>query len=485
VCDTCYVVPCRSECLSSFIPSPSYVLNEFGTFMVLRGIINWEFTIVIVVLTKGSLGYVSMSLLLLCSTSAFPQNRVIKSRQAAILQEVREKLERYFAFPEIGITLSETISEKFKNGYFPEEATPAEFLEGLNKILYEISRDSHLKLIYDPAKAEEMSEGESDTSAADSEIKSERWRNFGFKELMILDGNIGYMNLSDFCSVTYAGEKAVTAMNYFSDCHSLIIDLRQNGGGSDDMVVFLASYFIDSSQPVVFNISCSTIDSAYYVSMMPSYIPGKKLNHIPVYILTSRATASAAEAFLNIMKNYNENVVIVGRKTRGAENPVNHLVVCDEYILRIPSWRKIYSSLNTKWEGRGISPDLDVEESKALAIAHLEALEKLSENASDEEELFQYQWALDGVKGLNDPFPIATDVLESYAGSYSGRRIFYENGELFYGRNKQRLIPVSEDHFLVESVDYFRITFLKEDGKVIAFERNFVYGYSTRHTKNR
>ena len=271
------------------------------------------------------------------------QNRITKSQQLTIIKDVCTKLEKYYTFPETGKELSITISEKFNKGDFSENAAPGQFVEELNSVFFKISHDKHLKLIYDPELAKEMIETELEDTMTDSQIKAERWRNFGFKELKILDGNIGYMNLSDFCSVKYAGEKAVTAMNYFSDCNSLIIDLRQNGGGSDDMVVFLAGHFIDSAEPIVFNISYSTIDSTHYTSMMPSFIPGAKLIDIPIYILTSRATASAAEAFTHIMKNYNQNVVVIGKKTRGAENPVNHLVVGNEYILRIPSWRNIYS----------------------------------------------------------------------------------------------------------------------------------------------
>jgi len=199
-----------------------------------------------------------------------------------------------------------------------------------------------------------------------------------------------------------------------------MIDLRQNSGGNDDMVVFLASYFIDSVEPIVFNISYSTIDSVYYTSMMPSYIPGTKLTDIPIYILTSGATASAAEAFLNILINYNQNVVVVGKKTRGAENPVNHVVVGNEYILRIPSWRNIYSSLKTKWEGTGISPHLDIEEDCALVMAHLIALEKLIEITLDKDELSYLHWAYDGIKALNDPISVDNDILKSYVGNYGG-----------------------------------------------------------------
>jgi hypothetical protein len=418
------------------------------------------------------------------ATNVYAQNKITKSQQEVILKEVCEKLEKYYTNSEIGAKLSKVLIEKFEKGGYSENVVPEKFTEVLNEDFYETSGDKHLKIIYDPEEVKELSKVKTEGGLPETEIRSDRLKNFGFKDLRILDGNVGYMNISDFCPVKYAGEKAVTAMNFFSDCNSLVIDLRQNGGGSDDMVTFLASYFVDSDEAVVFNISYSTVDGSYYPSMTSSYLPGKKRANIPVYLLTSSATASAAEAFATIMKGYNKNVTIVGRKTRGAENPVNHLAVGTEYVLRIPSWRKIFSGMNATWEGKGISPDINVEENKALSTAHLEALKKMLGSAKDKVERDHYQWAYDGVKALLEPFPVDEKILRSYQGKYGNRNIYYGNGNLYYDRERLKLIPIVDDYFLVESIDYFRIKFIKENGRVIAFERIFIYGYSSRHTRD-
>jgi membrane protease YdiL (CAAX protease family) len=43
--------------MSSFIPTPDLVLGGFGTWMVLRGLVYWAIAIVIIVATKGRLGW--------------------------------------------------------------------------------------------------------------------------------------------------------------------------------------------------------------------------------------------------------------------------------------------------------------------------------------------------------------------------------------------------------------------------------------------
>ena len=47
---------------------------------------------------------------------------------------------------------------------------------------------------------------------------------FGFKEVKILDGNIGYLDLRGFMDTRYASETAVAAMNFLSSADVIIID---------------------------------------------------------------------------------------------------------------------------------------------------------------------------------------------------------------------------------------------------------------------
>ena len=57
-------------------------------------------------------------------------------------------------------------------------------------------------------------------------------------------------------------------------------------------------------------------------------------------------------------------------------------------------------------------------------------------------------------------------------------KIFYENEILYYKyeeRSPKKLIPISENYFLVEGVDYFRIKFITTDGSV-TLKQIFSYG---------
>jgi hypothetical protein len=154
-----------------------------------------------------------------------------------------------------------------------------------------------------------------------------------------------------------------------------------------------------------------------------AYVPGVRLSDFPLCILTSKSTASAAEAFTNIMKHLRDNTLIVGETTAGAENPVEHLHLFDDDVLRIPCWKKVYS----------------------------------------------YDGAIDGVNAIHHPVVVPEGILQSYGGKYGNRRIFYQDGTLYYqykGRTKRKMCAISNEYFTVEGYDFFRVKFHVGNGNV-------------------
>ena len=56
--------------------------------------------------------------------------------------------------------------------------------------------------------------------------------NFGFEKVERLPGNIGYLDLRAFMPPMFVGETAAAAMTFLANTDAVIVDLRQNGGGS-------------------------------------------------------------------------------------------------------------------------------------------------------------------------------------------------------------------------------------------------------------
>lgn len=421
---------------------------------------------------------------------SFAQAKLNILQQKVIIDSLCSKLEKLYPISEISKKTSLGILKNYEDEKYFNYTLIPEFMQHLNDDLESLSKDGHLGIIYDPEMASELIMGEvtneKGKSYADLTSESERWNNFGFKVLKILDGNVGYLDLRTFFSLKYASHTAIAAMNFFSNCNALVIDLRKNGGGWDDMVTFLASYFIDNTDDIIFSITHSTLDNSYFASVPPVFVPGHKLTNLPLVILTSRSTASAAEAFTNIMKHFNKNTLVIGKTTAGAENPIDQVILFGDYILRIPTWQKIYSYDKSGWEGVGVKPDIEAESDTALNYAHIYLLHKLQKESMDESIRKKYQWYIDGISALDTPISIPENIIQSYAGEYGNRKISYENNNLYYqykGRTKRKMFAISDEYFIIEGYDFFRVKFISDDYKVVGLNEIYDDGSITSITK--
>ncbi len=116
---------------------------------------------------------------------------------------------------------------RFSKGFFKQYDESNEFVTQVTMTLEKYSNDKHLDLFYEPKLAQALlKETSNRTDHTKEEAKLEVWNNYGFKELKILDGNIGYLNLSVFFSTVYARTIADISMSDFKNCNAVIIDLR-------------------------------------------------------------------------------------------------------------------------------------------------------------------------------------------------------------------------------------------------------------------
>lgn len=68
---------------------------------------------------------------------------------------------------------------------------------------------------------------------------------------VVLNENIGHLDLRGFNQARRAGESPVAAMNFLTSSNAIMIDLRKNGGGRPSMIQLRSSYFFD--EPVHLN----------------------------------------------------------------------------------------------------------------------------------------------------------------------------------------------------------------------------------------
>lgn len=131
-------------------------------------------------------------------------------------------------------------------------------------------------------------------------------------------GDAGYIYYPSF-SNTVSESALDYALLALSECKALIIDIRDNGGGSLTNVDTLVSRFI-SSEITAGYISHKTgpghsdFSEPYPFTYSPA--EGHIMWHKPIYLLTNRSCYSAANNFAAIMRTL-PNVILVGARTGG------------------------------------------------------------------------------------------------------------------------------------------------------------------------
>jgi hypothetical protein len=409
------------------------------------------------------------------------------AEKKAVVSAVADLLAKQYVFPETARKMGDLIRKNLKAGKYAVSDDPQAFAMKLSEDLLSISHDKHLGVRFAPERILEMrTPDEAKKKAADEfQKKLSRMDNHGFKEVKILDGNVGYLKFNFFSDAQEAFPVAVGAMAFLANCDALIVDLRENGGGSPEMIQLLSSYFF-SGEPKHLNSFYYRLDERTDQFWTLPYVPGARLAGIDLYVLTSNYTFSGGEEFTYNLKNM-KRATIVGETTGGGAHPVRMEILNDNFLMRVPFARAVNPISKTNWEGTGVEPDVKVPAAQALGRARLLALEKLAAKEKDKRIQATYRWALDGLKAELQPAAVSVETMKTYAGDYGPRKILLEDGSLYYqreGRPKMRMIPLSEDYFSFAEVPYFRLKIVRQDGKVTGIEGHYDDGTIDATPKN-
>jgi len=402
------------------------------------------------------------------------------AKRAEIIDSVTSTLNRAYVFPDVAKEMEQHVRELLKKHEYDTISSTNQFTQKLSEDLRSVSNDKHLNVSYFD---DEYIEGYMNDTLTDEEEKRRlrmmAYENHGFNKVERLPGNIGYVDFTAFEDAGIAGATAIAAMNFVSNCDAVIIDLRQNGGGSPSMIQLISSYFFD--EPVHLNSFFFRENDTVHQFWTQSYVPGEKMTDVELYVLTSSRTFSAAEEFTYNMKNL-ERATIVGETTGGGAHPVEGRFFANLNVgMSVPFGRAVNPVTGTNWEGTGIEPHIVVPQDSALLYARLDALKKLKDKADDEELRDALNWDYDNFSALLSPKAVDESTLRTYAGVYGPRTVTLEDGILFYqreGRPKYKMIPMSDDTFMFEEIDYFRLKFVTdEDGNPTEVNGLYKGGY--------
>ncbi|XP_051274427.1 retinol-binding protein 3 isoform X1 [Dicentrarchus labrax] len=189
----------------------------------------------------------------------------------------------------------------------------------------------------------------------------------------IFENNIGYLRFDmfgDFEEVKAIAQIIVEHVwNKVVNTDALIIDLRNNIGGPTTAISGFCSYFFDADKQIVldklYDRPSGTTSELLTLPELTGTRYGSKKSLI---ILTSGATAGAAEEFVYIMKKLGR-AMIVGETTAGASHPPKTFRVGEtDIFLSIPTVHSD-TAIGPAWEGVGITPHIPVSAEAALGTA--------------------------------------------------------------------------------------------------------------------
>ncbi|HNB54646.1 MAG TPA: S41 family peptidase [Anaerolineales bacterium] len=284
----------------------------------------------------------------------------------ALIEDLIARLLDSYVFPEVAVELEKALrTSDFLDGLAPDELAMA-----LTLTLQDVSKDKHLWVRYrETPYPPPQADGRPTPEEIENMRREAAAENFGFASVAILGNNLGYLDLRGFAPPQWAGPKIAAAMTLLSDTQALIIDLRNNGGGSPETVALFCSYFFPAEPIIHLNSIYNRPEDRTEDFFTIPALPAPRYLGKPVYLLTSSYTFSGAEEFAYNLKNL-QRVTIVGEITGGGAHPVEfQRLMVPHFLLAIPNARAINPLTGTNWEGVGVHPHIQVPADDALDLA--------------------------------------------------------------------------------------------------------------------
>ncbi|HEX8906066.1 MAG TPA: S41 family peptidase [Longimicrobiaceae bacterium] len=309
----------------------------------------------------------------------------------SVARAAADEVAARYVFADRGQAAAQLLRRGVRAGRYRALATAAALTDSLTADLRRATGDQHLQVQYS-VRARPAPGNAGRTPADDArERETAAWRNYGFLELERLDGNVGYLELGKFDDPALAGGTLAAAMEFLAGTDALIVDLRNNGGGSAAMTALLESYFLPEAT-LLSTLHRRDGDDAQLWTL--PHVAGPRYLDRPVYLLTSGRTFSAAEGFAYDLKARGR-AVLVGENTRGGANPGGWQMIGDHFGVFVPTARVENSVTHANWEGAGLRPDLAVPAAEAKKAAHRAALERLIASRANAERAPRWREALE------------------------------------------------------------------------------------------
>jgi retinol-binding protein 3 len=296
--------------------------------------------------------------------------RVDAAARTRVIEGAIAQLDSFYVFPEVAKRVADSLRVWNRAGRYASDTRAIGFAERMHEDVRTLSRDKHMGVRFIerpiPPRSDAPPPPPSPADIARARSRADQ-DNCAFVKAERLEGNIGYLKFDGFFDPEICGETASAAMTFLAGTRALIVDMRENGGGSPGMVAYVSSYLFSKRTHLndIWNRRTGRTEE-YWTrdSVTGRRFGGEK----PVYVLTAARTFSAAEEFTYNLKAL-KRATIVGEVTGGGAHPVAGYRIDDHFMIAVPNARSINPITRTNWEGVGVTPDVRVPAGEALDAA--------------------------------------------------------------------------------------------------------------------
>lgn len=331
----------------------------------------------------------------------------------AIVKEVCTVIENSYVDPDVGKQCSDHLRQQLECGAYDAITDGDAFTEAITADLRSISEDKHIDFYVNPDNAPKAREAAPSTMSTSSTVMPPQYpvpplldsvaykapTNIGWMgsspnkfpheiQTGFLDKEhtTGYVDFRIF-GVTSAfkteaqksdslarRQAIIDALQHINKAKSIIVDLRNNGGGDPPTVQLLCSLFIEENRPLNTIVYRGEVPKEYKTLSHRELPAEQRLTHQKLLVLISPNTFSAAEEFANDVKVL-ERGTIIGAPSGGGANPGGPALIgdSDKFVLFIPTGKAFNPIQEGNWEGVGIIPDHMVPAETAVeeALKHI------------------------------------------------------------------------------------------------------------------
>lgn len=330
----------------------------------------------------------------------FGQKKINEKFKKETIIKIDLLLKSNYVFPDQAELIVNHLNKSLKEGKFKKQELLDSFAIALTKEIRVVNNDKHLGVwpAFVPVKEQENTSD--DYQLYLKNYTDTRKQANGFKEVKVIDGNIGYVNIDFFLAET---NKTIDSyMSLLANTDAIIIDLQHNGGGSPKTVNYLCSYFLESDL---------LINTLYFREgnrkdeVITHEVNGKKRIDVPLFIITGPKTFSGAEEFSYNMQSQ-KRATLVGEVTGGAANPGDVFKINSDLEIFIPVGTGVNPVTKTNWEGVGVLPEIKTSAenaySKTIELAGQAATIYRNKKAAESKKLYDKLEAIAKQQGQSD-----------------------------------------------------------------------------------